>query len=332
MGVITFDFSGKHVVVFGGTTGINFGIARGFALHGVNVAVASRKQANVDAAVAQLEACGRGVLGLVCDVRDFESVGRAVAAANERFGDIDVLVSGAAGNFLSELNELSSNGFKVVVDIDLNGTFHVMRQAFPYLAKPSASVINITAPQGAKPMRYQAHVCAAKAGVDQLTRVLALEWGASGIRVNAISPGPIGDTEGMRRLAPTGNGAAEAMRKAVPLQRPGTVEDISNLALFLASPHAGYISGAIIPCDGGGALESVKPVIELAGLQGTSTGCGSPGLAPSGIQGDNTMHHPAILPSRQRSGASAVWRSATCWSAARPASVSALRQSTATTV
>ncbi|TDF67572.1 SDR family oxidoreductase [Cupriavidus sp. L7L] len=261
---VSFDFAGRHVFVFGGTTGINLGIAHAFARHGANVTVASRKQENVDAAVAALAAHGAGVLGVTADVRDFDAVGRAFTAAHDRFGKIDVLVSGAAGNFLAELNQLSSNGFKVVVDIDLNGTFHVMRQAFPYLASPGASVINITAPQGAIPIRYQAHVCAAKAGVDQLTRVLAMEWGAAGVRVNAISPGPIADTEGMRRLSPQGTEGGAQVRAMVPLGRLGTSEDIANLAMFLGSPAASFISGAIIPCDGGGAIDSVKPMIEAA--------------------------------------------------------------------
>lgn len=261
---VSFDFAGRHVFVFGGTTGINLGIAHAFARHGANVTVASRKQENVDAAVAALGSYGAGVLGVTADVRDFDAVGRAFAAAHDRFGKIDVLVSGAAGNFLAELNQLSSNGFKVVVDIDLNGTFHVMRQAFPYLATPGASVINITAPQGAIPIRYQAHVCAAKAGVDQLTRVLAMEWGAAGVRVNAISPGPIADTEGMRRLSPQGTEGGAQVRAMVPLGRLGTSEDIANLAMFLGSPAASFISGAIIPCDGGGAIDSVKPMIEAA--------------------------------------------------------------------
>ena len=112
-------------------------------------------------------------------------------------------------------------------------------------------------------MRYQASACAAKAGVDQLTRVLALEWGGDGIRVNSISPGPIAGTEGMRKLAPPGEEERAAM--AVPLGRLGTVEDIAHLAMFLGSPFASYISGALIPCDGGGAVESVKPMIEAAG-------------------------------------------------------------------
>ncbi|ODV42965.1 short-chain dehydrogenase [Cupriavidus sp. UYMMa02A] len=261
---VSFDFTGRHVFVFGGTTGINLGIAHAFAQHGANVTVASRKQENVDAAVAALSTHGAQVLGVTADVRDFDAVGRAFATARERFGKIDALVSGAAGNFLAEVNQLSSNGFKVVVDIDLNGTFHVMRQAFAHLVSPGASVINITAPQSVVPIRYQAHVCAAKAGVDQLTRVLAIEWGSAGIRVNAISPGPIADTEGMRRLAPQDDGSGSPVERLVPLGRLGTAGDIANLAMFLASPAASYVSGAIIPCDGGGAIESVKPMIDAA--------------------------------------------------------------------
>ena len=178
-------------------------------------------------------------------------------------GPIDVLVSGAAGNFVAAVNAQSSNGFRVVVDIDLIGTFNVMRAAYPHLTKPGAAVINISAPQSFIPMRYQASACAAKAGVDQLTRVLALEWGGDGIRVNSISPGPIAGTEGMRKLAPPGE--EERAAAAVPLGRLGTVEDIAHLTMFLGSPFASYISGTLIPCDGGGAVESVKPMIESAG-------------------------------------------------------------------
>lgn len=255
------DFSGRHVMVFGGTTGINLGIADCFAQRRGRVAVVSRKQANVDAAVAQLSAYGGEVLGLVADVRDPASVDAAVAASVARFGPIDVLVSGAAGNFLAEGKDLSPNGFGVVVDIDLKGTFHVMRAAYPHLVKPGASVINITAPQGQKPVRLQVHACAAKAGVDQVTRVLAQEWGPEGIRVNAISPGPIGDTEGVRRLVASNPEAKKRAEGRIPLQRFGDLDDIGNLSMFLASPFAGYVSGAIIPCDGGGTFDAdrLKP-------------------------------------------------------------------------
>lgn len=262
---IDLNYSGRHVFVFGGTTGINFGIAKAFARQRANVTVASRKADNVDSAVATLLQFGGQVLGVRADVRDFDAVGAAFAEAVARFGPVDVLVSGAAGNFLCEAKDMSANGFKAVVDIDLIGTFHVMRQAHPHLRRPGGSVVNITAPQSSIPMRYQAHCGAAKAGVDQLTRILALEWGAEGLRINAISPGPIDGTEGFRRLMAPSEAERQAAAEAVPLKRFGTLDDIANLALFLGSPHAGYISGAVIPCDGGGALESVKPTLEAAG-------------------------------------------------------------------
>lgn len=262
------DFHGRHVFVFGGTTGINFGIAQAFARQGAAVTVASRKQENVDNACRTLSDVGGPVHGACADVRDFDAVGRAFESAVGRFGPVDVLVSGAAGNFLCAARDMSSNGFRAVVDIDLVGTFHVLRQAHAHLRKPGAAVINITAPQSFVPMRYQVHACAAKAGVDQLTRVLALEWGGEGIRVNSISPGPIEGTEGFRKLmAPTPEDHAAA-RGHVPLQRFGSLDDIANLALFLASPYASYISGALIPCDGGGAIESVKPALEAASQAG----------------------------------------------------------------
>ena len=261
---IQFDFIGRVVVVFGGTTGINLGIAEGFARAGARVAVVSRKPANVDAAVQHLTASGGDARGFVADVRDFDSVAATFAAVRQQIGRVDVLVSGAAGNFLAEVNALSPNGFKVVVDIDLNGTFNVLRAGFQHLA-PGASVINITAPQATIPMRYQAHVCAAKAGVDQLTRVLALEWGPRNIRVNAIAPGPISGTDGLERLTRTDDPGGQGTVTSVPLGRLGTAADIGALAMFLSSSAASYISGAVIPCDGGGAIDSIKSGIEETG-------------------------------------------------------------------
>lgn len=245
----SFDFSGSNVFVFGGTSGINLGIARRFAEHGARLAVASRNQDKVDAAVAELGGEERA-LGYALDVRNYDAVESAIADFRERRGTIDVLVSGAAGNFPAAAAALTPNGFKAVVDIDLMGTFHVMRAAHAHLTKPGASIINISAPQAWIAMRFQSHVCAAKAGVDMVTRTLALEWGPEGVRVNSVSPGPIEGTEGMERLAPTPEAKARAAA-AVPLGRMGTPDDVADVCLFLASDAARYVSGAVIPADGG---------------------------------------------------------------------------------
>jgi NAD(P)-dependent dehydrogenase (short-subunit alcohol dehydrogenase family) len=148
---------------------------------------------------------------------------------------------------------MSPNAFKTVVEIDLLGSFNVARLAHAHLRRPGASIIQISAGQAFTPTPFQAHVCAAKAGVDMLTRVLALEWGAEGIRINSIVPGPIADTEGLKRLAPTQQ-TLDDMAQRVPLKRLGRIEDIARMAMVLASDWGSYITGAVIPVDGGLAL------------------------------------------------------------------------------
>jgi NAD(P)-dependent dehydrogenase (short-subunit alcohol dehydrogenase family) len=248
-----FDFKGRHLFVAGGSSGINFGIAQAFARAGASVTVISRSADKVASAAAQLQALGTQALGIAADVRQPEALQAAFVQAEARFGPIDVLVSGAAGNFLASALDMSPNAFKTVVDIDLLGSFNVARMAHAHLRKPGACIVQISAGQAFTPTPFQAHVCAAKAGVDMLTQVLALEWGAQGIRVNSIVPGPIADTEGLSRLAPTGEALA-AMAQRVPLQRLGKIEDIARMAMLLASDWGNYITGAIIPVDGGLAL------------------------------------------------------------------------------
>jgi NAD(P)-dependent dehydrogenase (short-subunit alcohol dehydrogenase family) len=242
-----FDFTGRHVFVAGGTSGINLGIAAAFAKAGATLGVLSRAPEKVRAAVDRL---GPGAWGQAADVRSYDEVAAALVGAVARSGPIDVLVSGAAGNFVAPALGMSANGFKAVVDIDLLGTFNVARAGFEHLRRPGASLINISAPQAVNARALQSHVCAAKAGIDMLTRCLALEWGPEGVRVNGIIPGPIEGTEGMARLAPT-EAAAARVRASVPLRRYGTIEDVANLALFLASPLASYINGAIVPWTAG---------------------------------------------------------------------------------
>lgn len=252
---VMFDYSGKHVVVVGGTSGINLGIAKAFAHAGANVAVASRSQDKVDAAVNQLQSINpnANMLGVSFDVRDLERVKAGFAVIATQYQHIDILVSGAAGNFPALAAQLSENGFKSVMDIDLLGSFQVLKQAYPLLKRPGSSIIQISAPQAYIAMPMQAHVSAAKAGVDMLTKSLALEWGNEGIRVNSIVPGPIADTEGFNRLAPS-EALQQRVAQSVPLQRNGQCQDIANAALFLASPMASYITGTILPVDGGWSL------------------------------------------------------------------------------
>jgi NAD(P)-dependent dehydrogenase (short-subunit alcohol dehydrogenase family) len=249
--MITVDCKALNVMVVGGTSGINRGIAELFARYGASVAVASRNQNKVDDTVIALQAKGAArAMGFAADVRNYDDLQQGLESMANALGGFDVVISGAAGNFPALANTMSPNAFKSVIDIDLIGTYHVMRAVFPFLNKPGASVINISAPQAQVPMMAQAHVCAAKAGVDMITRTLANEWGSSGVRINSVVPGPIAGTEGMARLAPTPE-AMKACQQSVPLQRLGTPDDIANACVFLASPMASYITGAIIPVDGG---------------------------------------------------------------------------------
>lgn len=254
-------FAGKTVVVSGGTSGINLGVARHFARAGAKVFVFSRSADKVTAAVNELRDLGGEADGVSADVRDCEAVKAAFAKCAAVFGPIDVLVSGAAGNFIARAKDISSNGFRAVLEIDLLGTHHVTSAAWPHLRKPGAVVINVSAAQSSVAMIGQAHVCAAKAGVDMLTRTLALEWGPDGIRVNSVLPGPIGDTEGVRRLIPDEDALA-AKVGSIPLRRMGTTQDVADLCAFLASDQAQYITGAVIPVDGGAILNPMPTRME----------------------------------------------------------------------
>lgn len=248
--MIEIDFQGRSVVVVGGTSGINRGIAEAFASQGAQVAVASRSQEKVDDTVRALTEKGAATaLGAAFDVRDPEAVALGLKGFHEAMGDFDVLVSGAAGNFPALAAEMSVNAFKTVIDIDLMGTIHVLKAAYPLLKRPGASIINISAPQAYLPYDGQAHVCAAKAGVDQITRTLALEWSPEGIRINSVVPGYIADTEGARRLAPTAE-ALEMVKSCIPQGRLGAAQDIANACLFLASDLASYVCGQVIAVDG----------------------------------------------------------------------------------
>ena len=235
--------------VTGGGTGITGGVARALSEAGARVVLVSRNAEHLEPAAAAINANGGEAIAVVADVRKPDEVEQAIANAVEKFGKIDILVNGAAGNFLCTADQLSPNGFGAVVDIDLKGTFHVCRAAFSQLKEHGGQILNISATLHYLGTPMQLHVSAAKAGVDALTRNLAVEWGRHGIRVNAIAPGPIEDTEGMKRLVP--EPIKEKLKKNIPLGRFGRIADIEHAAVFLCSEAASFINGAVIVVDGG---------------------------------------------------------------------------------
>jgi 2,4-dienoyl-CoA reductase [(3E)-enoyl-CoA-producing], peroxisomal len=243
--------AGHVALVTGGGTGICRGIAHAYARFGADVCIVSRKADVLERTAGEISAAtGRHVHGVAADVRDPDAIARAIAETVERFGKLDTLVNGAAGNFLAPAAALSPNGFKTVIEIDLVGTFHASRAAFEALQKAGDGlVLNISATLHYHGTPLQIHAAAAKAGVDAVTRNLAVEWGRFGIRACGIAPGPIGDTEGMRRLAP--GDVAQKAKAAIPAGRFGTIDEIAAAAVYLRSAAAAYVTGHVMVVDGG---------------------------------------------------------------------------------
>ena len=247
---------GKVALVTGGGTGICRGIAHALAGAGCDIAIASRTRAHLDPTAAELQTIGVRSLAVAADVREPAAVDAAVAAAVNAFGRLDILVNGAAGNFVCEAEKLSPNGFGAVVDIDLKGTFNVSRAALPHLKARGGAILNISATLQLLGTAGQAHAAAAKAGVDSLTRTLAVEWGKYGIRVNGLAPGPVDGTEGVRRL--TTEASQKKILEQCPLRRLATIDEVADAALFLCSDASAFITGTTLVIDGGLWLRSAR--------------------------------------------------------------------------
>ena len=256
---------GRVALVTGGATGIGNEIAHALGRHGARVCICSRKRENLEKAAVDLEADGTECLWMTCDIRQPEQVERVLSEVLARWNRLDILVNNAAGNFPAPLSRITPNGFKTIVDIDLLGTYNFSKLAFEaWLRDHGGQIVNISAPFEGKGAALQAHVAAAKAGVDSLTRTCAVEWGRHGVRVNGVMPGPIAGTEGVARFG-AALGATDG--SSVPLGREGTRSEMANVVLFLVSEAASYVSGQVFAVDGASTVDQLGMASRLADLE-----------------------------------------------------------------
>lgn len=242
-----FELRDKVAIITGGGTGIGASIATEFSKAGAKVVLASRKQENLDKTAGQINAAGGEALAVATDVRVPEQVDNMVKQAVDRFGRLDIMVNNAGASFPIKVEELSPNGWNVIIAINLTGVFLCsVAAAKVMIPQKSGKIINISSTAGLNGSPRMAHYGAAKAGVINFTRSCSVEWAEHNINVNCIAPGMI-ETEGVRaQQVLTG----EIDTSLPPLRRPGKVEDIANLALFLASEEASHISGETFVCRG----------------------------------------------------------------------------------
>jgi peroxisomal 2,4-dienoyl-CoA reductase len=252
--------AGRVALVTGGGTGIGYGIAASLAAAGASVALASRKPEHLEPAAERLRATGARVVTVETNVREPHAAVRMVERTVGELGRLDILVNNAAGNFYAPSATLSPNAWRAVVETDLYGTFHCSQAAYPVMkAQGGGRIVSISMTLHYRGWPLMAHATAAKAGVDALSRTLALEWAPDRITVNVVAPGPI-PTEGVKKaFTPPGGtadvpGMDEYAARAIPLGRWGTPEDIGQMVTFLAGPAGEWITGAIFVVDGGSWL------------------------------------------------------------------------------
>ena len=255
---------GKNIVVTGGGTGLGKSMAGRFSDLGANLVLTSRREKVINDTAKEFRKRRKKAIPIVCDVRYPDQVESMINQAVNQLGSVDILVNNAAGNFISPTENLSSNAFKTVVDIVLNGTFHCSQAAGKIMRKNKSGVIlNIVTTYAWTGSGYVVPSACAKAGVLAMTRSLAVEWAKYGIRTVAIAPGPFPTKGAWSRLAPPGLGIEKKMKARIPLKRLGEHSELANLASFLVSDIAPYINGEVVTIDGGEWLQGAGEMNDL---------------------------------------------------------------------
>ena len=259
----------KLILVTGGGSGLGLTMAKRFAELGATLAICGRTPERLSSGAAEIMQAGNGreVLTFPCDVRDYVAVEKMMTAISAQAGLPHILVNNAAGNFLAATEELSPGGFEAVVKIVLNGTFNCTQTlAKLWIAKKSpGTVLNIVTTYAENGSAFVVPSACAKAGVLAMTRSLAAEWGAYGIRLNAIAPGPFPTEGAWKRLFPSAE-FGEQYKKRIPLGRFGEHSELANLAVFLVSDAAAYINGECVTIDGGEAIAGAGQFSQLLQL------------------------------------------------------------------
>ncbi|KAI0318295.1 2,4-dienoyl-CoA reductase [Amylostereum chailletii] len=249
-------FKNKVLFCTGGGSGICRVMTESVMRHGANATIVGRNIERVTKTAAELsKATGQTCLPVQVDVRHPKQLQDAVQKTLEKFGRIDFVICGAAGNFLAPISGLSENAFRTVIEIDTLGTYHTIKATLPHVRKTKGAYIHVSATLHYRGTPYQVHVSAAKAAIDATSGVLAVEEGPHGVRSNVIAPGPIADTVGMDRLSAR-DGGGEGRAWPTPVGRLGDSRDVANAAVFLFSDAASFVSGQVIAVDG--ASEAVR--------------------------------------------------------------------------
>lgn len=247
---------GKTAIITGGGSGLGKSMATDFHRLGANIVITSRTQEKIDAAAEEIRAKnpnGGDILTVAGDVRDYASVENVIAKTEEKFGQVDILLNNAAGNFISPTEKLSHRAFESIIGIVLQGTINfTLATGKNWIEKKQkGTILNIVTTYAWTGSAYVVPSACAKAGVLSMTRSLAVEWAKYGIRTNAIAPGPFPTKGAWDRLFPKALAEEFALEKKVPLKRVGEHQELANLASYLVSDFSSYVNGEVVTIDGG---------------------------------------------------------------------------------